>query len=96
MSKTAAKEVLRKLEEAHDKKKFGILDEKLIPFEEYSREYLEFSKANKAKRSNERDTTSIRTLLRFFNSLYLPRLTTRFIEQFKILSNLKYRELLKK
>lgn len=47
MSKTAAKEVLRKLEESYDKKKFGIIDEKLIPFEEYAREYLEFSRANK-------------------------------------------------
>lgn len=76
--------MLRKLEESYDKKKFGIIDEKLIPFEEYAREYLESSKANKATTSYYRDKTSMRTLLTFFGSLYLPRLTTHLIEQFKI------------
>ena len=84
MSKTSAKEVFRKLEEAYDRKKFGIIDEKLIPFEEFSREYLEFSKANKAKESYRRDKTSLQNLLRFFRSMYLPRITSHYIEQFKI------------
>ncbi|MGE5445558.1 MAG: tyrosine-type recombinase/integrase, partial [Ignavibacteriales bacterium] len=84
MSKTGAKEVLRKLEESYDKKKFGIIDEKLIPFEGYAQEYLEFSKTNKAKQSYRRDRTSMHSLLRFFRSIYLPRLSTHLIEQFKI------------
>lgn len=84
MSKTAAKEVLRKLEEAYDRKKFGIVDEKHIPFEEFSQEYLEFSKTNKAKKTYGRDKTSMLALLRFFRSIYLPRLNTHLIEQFKI------------
>jgi site-specific recombinase XerD len=83
MSKTAAKEVLRKLEEEHDKKKFGIIDEKQIPFEFYAREYLEYSKTNKAEQTYKRDKTSMQTLLRFFRSVYLPKLTPRNIETMK-------------
>ncbi|HEX3035163.1 MAG TPA: tyrosine-type recombinase/integrase [Thermodesulfobacteriota bacterium] len=84
MSKTAAKEVLRKLEGEYDRKKFGIVDEKLIPFEEFSKEYLEYSKTNKAEESHRRDKTSMQNLNRFFRSIHLPRLTTHLIEQFKI------------
>lgn len=83
MSKTAARDVLRKLEEDHDKKRFGIMDEKQIPFENYSREYLDYSKTNKAQASYVRDKTSMHTLLRFFRSIYLPRLTSRHIENMK-------------
>lgn len=83
MSKTAAKEVLRKLEEEHDRKKFGIIDEKQVPFENYAREYLDYSRTNKAEKSYERDKTSMHTLLRFFRSIHLPRLKSRHIENMK-------------
>lgn len=55
-SKTAAAQVLKKLEQEYDKKKFDIKDKKLIPFEDYAKEYLNFSKANKAKESWRKDT----------------------------------------
>lgn len=84
MSKTAASEVLKKLEQDRDKKKFGIIDEKLILFEDYAKEYLTFSKTNKAKESYRRDTISMKNILPFFGSLFLPRLTSRLIEQYKI------------
>jgi len=83
MSKTSAKEILKKLEADYAKEKFGIIDEKLISFETYSKEYLKFSKTNKAKLSHRRDQTSIKNLQRFFGSMYLPRITSRFIEHFK-------------
>ena len=67
MSKTAASEVLKKLEQDRDKKKFGIMDEKHIPFEDYAKEYLTFSKANKAKESYRRDSISMKNLLSYFN-----------------------------
>ncbi|MGB7291014.1 MAG: tyrosine-type recombinase/integrase [Thermodesulfobacteriota bacterium] len=84
MSKTSAKEVLRKLEQDYEKKKFGIVDEKSIPIETYAEEYLKYSKSNKAQKTYERDKTSMQNLLRFFSSLYLPRITSRLIERYKI------------
>jgi len=84
MSKTAAKEVLRKLEQDYEKKKFGIVDEKHITFEDYSKDYLTFSKANKAPESYRRDKTSMKNLLNSFGSIYLPRITAHLIEQYKI------------
>ncbi len=84
MSKTSAKEVLRKLEQDFDKKKFGIVDEKQIFFETYANEYLTFSKSNKAKNSFERDKTSMRNLLNSFSDVSLPRITPHQIEQYKI------------
>jgi len=84
MSKTAAKEVFSKLEQSHGKKKFGIVDERHIPLENFTTKYLEYSKANKALGTYERDKSSIRNILRFLKGIYLPRLTPHQIEQFKI------------
>jgi len=84
MSKTSAKEALRKLEEEHSKKKFSLIDEKHIYFEEFAKEYLEYSRANKAPESYRRDTTSMKSLLKSVGSLTLPRITPRLIEKHKI------------
>ena len=84
MSKTSAKEALRKLEEGYAKKKFSIIDEKHIYFEEFAKEYLKFSKATKAPGSYRRDTTSMKSLLESFGSITLPRITSRLIEEHKI------------
>lgn len=84
MSKTSAKEALRKLEEEYSKKKFSIIDEKHIYFDEFSKEYLEYSRAIKAPESYRRDTTSMKSLLKSFASLTLPRITPRLIEKHKI------------
>src|SRR3990167_1705910 len=84
MSKTSAKEVLRKLEEDYEKKKFGLFDEKKISFEEYSKEYLEYSKSNKAVNSFKRDITSLKSLVSYFGNKALNRITPHLIEQYKI------------
>ena len=84
MSKTSAKEVLRKLEEDYEKKKFGLFDEKKISFEEYSKEYLKFSKSNKAENSYKRDITSLKSLVSYFGNKALNHITPRLIEQYKI------------
>ena len=55
-----AKEYLRKLESQYDKDKLGLIDVKSITFDEYSVMYLNYSKANKALGSWERDITSVR------------------------------------
>ena len=84
MSKTSAKAVLKKLEEDHEKRKFKIVEDKLILFKDYASEYLDFSKANKAYKSYIRDGTSIKNLLPSFGNIYLPRITTHAIEQYKV------------
>ena len=74
MSKTSAKEALRKLAEDYEKKKSGLFDEKKISFEEYSKEYLEFSKSNKAVNSFKRDITSLKSLVLYFGNKALNRI----------------------
>lgn len=84
MSKTSAKEALRKLEEDYSKKKFDVTDERNIYFDEYAKEYLNFSRANKALRSHQRDETSMKRLLESFGSITLPRIKSHLIEKHKI------------
>jgi integrase len=62
----------------------GIFDEKKIPFEEYAKQYLDFSKANKAWSTyNRRDRFSIDNLLSFFKGKYLFEITAEMIEKYK-------------
>ncbi|MDA2920992.1 tyrosine-type recombinase/integrase [Desulfobacterota bacterium AH_259_B03_O07] len=84
MSKTSAKAVLRKLEEDYEKRRFKIVEDRLILFKDYASEYLNFSKANKALKTYIRDDTSTKNLLPAFGDIYLPRITTQSIEQYKI------------
>jgi len=84
VSKTSAKEALRKLEEKHEKKKHGLFDDKKIPFREYSNEYLEFSKSNKAVNSYKRDITSMKNLVSYFGTKPLSQITPLQIEKYKM------------
>jgi integrase len=61
----------------------GIFDEKKIPFEEYAKQYLAFSKANKAWTSQRRDQFSIDVLASFFKRRYLFEITPEIIEKYK-------------
>jgi hypothetical protein len=62
----------------------GIFDEKKVPFEEYVKQYLAFSKANKAWSTyNRRDRFSTDNLLSFFKGKYLFEITPEMIEKYK-------------
>lgn len=51
-------------------------------FEDFSKEYLAYSKAN--KRSYERDVTIIKSLLRYFKGHRLTKVTPLMVEKYKI------------
>ena len=62
----------------------GIFDEKKIPFEEYARQYLDYSKANKAWSTYQRrDRHSVANLNSFFKGKYLFEITPEMIEKYK-------------
>jgi integrase len=62
----------------------GIFDEKKIPFEEYAKQYLAFSKANKAWSTYQRrDRFSVDNLVSFFKGKYLFEITSEMIEKYK-------------
>lgn len=55
-----------------------------VLFEDYAKEYLDYSKANKSRRSYERDVTSLRTsLFPYFKGKCLSDITSRMIESYK-------------
>lgn len=62
----------------------GIYQEKKIPFDEYVKKYLDFSKANKANSSHRRDEVSTDHLKSFFKGKYVFEVTPRLIEKYKI------------
>jgi len=63
----------------------GIYDEKKIPFEEYAKQYLAFSKANKAWSTYQRrDRFSIDNLVSFLKGKYLFEITPEMIEKYKV------------
>lgn len=62
----------------------GIYDEKKIPFDEYAKQYLAFSKANKAWSTyKRRDRFSVKNLNSFFKGKYLFEITPQMIEKYK-------------
>ena len=52
-------------------------------FEEYAKQYREYSKANKASSSHSRDRFSINNLKKSFKGMYLFDITTEMIEKYK-------------
>jgi integrase len=62
----------------------GVCEPKKILLRDFAEEYLEYSKANKAESSYDRDVTTIRKhLLAEWSDLYLHRITVREIEAYK-------------
>ena len=62
----------------------GIYEEKKILFKDFAEEYLEYSKANKATSSYDRDVTSVNVhLVPYFKGRYLFNITTKMIEDYK-------------
>jgi hypothetical protein len=78
-----ALKALRNIEATFDKEKVGIKEMKSITFNDFSPLYLNYSRANKAHRTWERDGTSIRTLTPYFGNMILQAIDNRNMELYK-------------
>jgi len=84
VSRTTAKEELaRKKTEVIEKRLNPAKARKSPRFEDFSKDYLEWSKANKKPRSYERDGTSLVALRPFFTGKLLSDITPWLIEKYK-------------
>jgi hypothetical protein len=78
-----ALKALKNMEATFDKEKVGIREIKSITFSEFSLLYLNYSRANKAYRTWERDGTSVRTLNPYFGNMLLESINNHHIELYK-------------
>lgn len=63
----------------------GVCEPKKILFKDFAKEYLEYSKANKAKSSYERDVTIIqKRMVPLWGDERLDRITSKMIEDYKV------------
>jgi len=62
----------------------GVYDEKKIPFNEYAKQYIDYSKANKAWTTYKRDKISTNHLTAFFKNKYLFEIQPDMIEKYKM------------
>jgi len=85
-SKKVAETALADVEVKKAKQEFlGVCDPKRIRFKDFTAEYLEYSKANKAKSSYERDVTTVKQHLEpLWGDEDLARITTKMIEEYKM------------
>ena len=84
-SKRVAETVLKDVEVKIMKGEYlGIFEDKKVLFKDYAAEYLKYSEGNKAKRSYQRDITSISVhLIPHFGGHYLASITTKMVQDFK-------------
>jgi integrase len=85
-SKKVAEMALADVQVKKAKQEFlGICEPKKVLFKDFATEYLEYSKANKAKRSYERDVLTIEGhVLGIWGDEHLARLTPKMIEDYKV------------
>jgi len=86
-SKRVAEMALADVQVKKAKKEFlGVCEPKKILFRDFGKEYLEYSKANKAKSSYERDVTTVKKhLVTLWGDVQLSRITTKMIEDYKLM-----------
>jgi len=83
--KKIAEQVLHQMEmQAMREEHLGIREPQKVLFKEYTKDYLAYSKANKAEGSFERDITNIKHLVGAFGDLYLGEICPDKIEKYKI------------
>ncbi len=83
-SKKLAMQVLKDVQVKLAKGEYlGVYDEKKITFEDMTRQYLAYSKTNKAASSYNRDRYSIRRLLSAFKGKYIFEITPSMVEKYK-------------
>lgn len=62
----------------------GIYEDKKVLFSDFAKDYLEFSKANKAPESYRRDINHLNLyLIAYFESKYLFEITSQMVEEYK-------------
>jgi integrase len=85
-SKKVAEMALADIEVKKAKQEFlGVCEPKSILFKDFADEYLDYSKANKAKSSYERDVTIVEKHLEpLWGDFDLSRITTKMIEKYKM------------
>jgi integrase len=85
-SKKVAEMALADIEVKKAKQEFlGMCDPKKILFKDFAAEYLEYSKANKAKRSYERDVLTLEGhVLGLWGEQQLAHITPKMIEDYKV------------
>ena len=83
-SKKVAEMALADVEVKRAKQEFlGICEPKSVLFKDFADEYLEYSKANKATSSYDRDTTTIKKhLVPSWGDHNLARITTKMVEEY--------------
>lgn len=84
-SKRVAEMALADVEVKKAKQEFlGVCEPKSILFKDFAEEYLEYSKANKAESSYQRDKTTIdKHLVPLWGHLQISRISTKMIEEYK-------------
>lgn len=83
-SKKLAQQVLQDVHVKIAKGEYlGVYDEKKILFEDFSQQYIAFSKTNKAWSTQRRDRFSVAQLISVFKGKYLFEITPRMIEKYK-------------
>ena len=85
-SKKVAEMALADVQVKKAKKEFlGVCEPKKILFKDFAEQYLEYSKANKAVSSYQRDRTIVNThLVQAWGEIDLVRITPRLIEDYKV------------
>jgi len=83
-NKKVAELALKDIEVKIAKEEFlGIFEDKRISFLDFGRDYLNYSRSNKAKSSFERDKSSVKHLTDFFGDVFLPDIKPEQIEHYK-------------
>jgi integrase len=85
-SKKVAEMALADIQVKQSKQEFlGVCEPKTRLFKDFAAEYLEYSRANKARSSYERDVTTIRKhLVPLWGDFQLSRITAKMIEDYKL------------
>lgn len=78
-----AREYIKKLDSKSDRDKLGLIDIKPVPFNDLIPRYLNYSRANKAYRTWERDKTSIKALFAYFATMLIDSIDNEHIELYK-------------
>ena len=67
----------------------GIREARKISFKDYSKEYLEYAKTNKAPKSYVCNVSQLRVMVPYFGDISLPDITAQMIEQYKAVRSAK-------